>query len=510
MPTPLYESLIAYLNQVDLRLHMPGHAGGPGLDSPFLKEAAALDVTEVPGIDDLHAARGALAQSQESAAVLYGARSSHYLVNGASSGIHALIMGLCREGETLVIPRNAHRSFWGGLIMSGAMPVYLPVQCEPHTGEAVSVAPRDIARVVKATGPSCRGLFLTSPSFLGTVQDLGAVKELCQVPGAVQERGQKRNSGDTPEGGSGSPGITLCVDEAHGGHFAFSGSYPRTALQCGAGAAVNGLHKNLGALNQGAILNLGAAFPEARRTLQALSLLTTTSPSFPILASIELALDSMSRQGARLLDQAREYREAFMQRVNRLPGLCCLESELLAVPGVTALDPLKTVIACAESGLTGCQLDAWLRREHRIQVEMSGPGYILAMFSPWHQGAHWAALAAALECLPAPGTARLQAIAASLLPAAAVQQPLAALPEPVICLSPRQAFYAPRQAVPLEQAAGRIAAEIVAAYPPGIPCIAPGELITPEIRDILAGLKASGTRIQGPRDLSLNSILVAQ
>lgn len=535
MSTPLYDSLLEYAQQVGLRLHMPGHAGGPGAHVPFLQAVAALDVTEVPGIDDLHAPQGALEASQQMAARIYGARSSHYLVNGASSGIHALLMALCREGERVLIPRNAHRSFWGGLVMSGAIPVYLPVRCEPWTGEAVSVDPADITEALDKNPGGCRALFLASPSFLGAVQDWPAVITAIEAAGAtIEAAGAPFEAGEAAEAGENSgaapasrgtesperqavrPFLPLCVDEAHGGHFAFHSAWPATALQCGACAAVNGLHKNLAVLNQGAILHLGRNFPARQRVQQALNLLLTTSPSFPILASMELALDIMQREGAALLERALDCREAFRKQVDRLPGLRCLEKELRAVPGVGAVDPLKVVVGCAGSGFSGYQLDAWLRREYGIQVEMAGPAYILAMFSPWHQPQHWAELGRALADMaghgraPDPGVAPVAMNGHGKITAGVCPQ-LEMPPAPRAAFSPRQAFNSAWKRMSLDAAAGCIAAEMIAAYPPGIPCIVPGEILTPEILDYLdylKAMKAGGLRIQGPRDLELESILV--
>lgn len=444
------------------------------MNSPWLEAAAALDITEVPGIDDFHAPRSALLLSQDHAAEVYGAGQSRYLVNGASSGLHALFLALGGNGGRIIVPRNAHRSFYAGMIISGVEPCYLPVECEPITGEAVAVNPEAFEMILTEYGESSQAVFLTSPSFLGTTCDLAAAQKTAARFG-----------------------LPLCVDEAHGGHFAFHPAYPLTAMQSGAAAAVNGLHKNLAVLNQGAILHAAASFPDIDKLVKAVSLLTSTSPSFPILASIELAIEQMEQRGSDLLSRALQFRRVFAGKLNELPGMKLLEEEFMTIPGVAAVDPLKATISCAGTALSGYQLEELLRREKGIQVEMAGPNYIMAMFSPWHNGRDWEDL----YCALADAAGRHPGINAQI-------RPLEPAPKAIQAMNPRQAYYSRWETAPVEDAAGRISAEIVAAYPPGIPCIVPGESISQDMVDYLVYLRETGVRIQGPLDPDLRSLMV--
>ncbi|MGE5390685.1 MAG: aminotransferase class I/II-fold pyridoxal phosphate-dependent enzyme [Deltaproteobacteria bacterium] len=469
---PIFDAVNEYLAEHNLRLHMPGHVGGRGMPRQ-LGELASLDLTEVPGLDDLHAPAGAIARARELLAGAYGAEESFFLVNGASSGIHALFLSL-PEDAIVVLPRNAHRSFFGGMVLSGARPVYLPVQVHPELGVALAVTGSDLSDIL-ARHSKIDAVFVTSPSYYGTTCRIAELAELAHQKGTV-----------------------LYVDEAHGGHFPFHLAFPRPALQDGADAVVNGLHKTLPVLNQGACLHLRASEPQGGSVALACSLLTTTSPSYPILASIDLARQLMVEQGGELLGKAAALGVQYRNMINEIKGLHCYSAEeLKAVPGVEDMDPLKLVISVRGLTIDGYETSRRLREKYRVQVEAGDDGSILAMMSMLHHGHEWERLYQALLRLAEDSTGWRQGSDRVEIPPAAQ-----------VVLTPRQAFYASKQRVPLSQAAGRIAGEMVAAYPPGIPCVLPGEIISEEIYDYLCYLKSSPVRLQGPSQPGLESLLV--
>ena len=471
-PTPIYTALQQYAGKNFLRLHMPGHAG-KGIKQQELCRLATLDLTEIPGLDDLHLPTGVIKESQELLARAFGAGKSYFLVNGATSGIHALFLALNKEGNKVLLPRNAHRSFYGGLVLSGAVPIYLPVQVESELGIALAVTAEDVTRLL-LSNPDINNVFISSPSYYGTGCDIAAIAGITSSHNKL-----------------------LLVDEAHGAHFAFSQRCPRTALGSGADGVVNGLHKTLPVLNQGACLHLSARLAGDLRIEKTLSLLTTTSPSYPILASIELARQFMEENGESLLEKSWQLSREYRQKINAIAGLSCCEQELQAVTGVTGLDPLKMLVSVRGSALNGYQLAALLREGYGIQVELEDTNFVLAMFSVFHDRNDWEKFYQALQVIAAtyPGRGRTWP---------KVELP----PLPPMLLTPRQAFMASSLKVPLKDALNRVAAEMIAVYPPGIPCLLPGELINQEMLDYIIYLGKSGARIQGPRDPSLQHINV--
>lgn len=470
--TPIYTALQQYAGKGFLRLHMPGHVG-KGINQEELGRLTALDLTEIPGLDDLHLPTGVIKESQELLAGAFGAAKSYFLVNGATSGIHTLFLALNQDGNKVLLPRNAHRSFYGGLVLSGAVPVYIPVQVESELGIALAVTAEDVNRLL-ISNADVNNIFISSPSYYGTGCDIAGIA-------AITSRHNK----------------LLLVDEAHGAHFAFNPFYPRPALESGADAAVNGLHKTLPVLNQGACLHLSARLAGDLRIEKTLSLLTTTSPSYPILASIELARWFMEKNGESLLEKSYQLSREYRQKINAITGLSCCEQELQAVNGVTGLDPLKILVSVRASALNGYQLAALLRERYGIQVELEDHNFILAMFSIFHDRNDWEEFYQALQAITAayPGERRTRTT---------VELP----PTPLMLLTPRQAFMASCHPVPVKDALNRVAAEMIAVYPPGIPCILPGELINQEMLDYIIYLRKSGVRIQGPQDPSLQYINV--
>lgn len=471
--TPIYAALVEYTRENVLRLHMPGHAGGAGFTSEPWQLMAALDVTEVPGLDDLHLPQEIIEKSRKLLAQAFGAVESYFLVNGATSGIHSLFMTL-RPGARVLIPRHAHRSFFGGLVLSGACPVYLPVEVDAETGIALATDADNVAKVLQRE--KAEALFLTSPTYYGTTSNIRAITEIA-------------HSYDIP----------VYVDEAHGAHFNFNPYYPAPALKQGADAVVHGLHKTLPVFNQGAALHIGTGFKQADRLREMYSLITTTSPSYPLLASIDLARQTMQEQGSRYLENSRQLAEEYQPKINALPGLSCPGERLLQVPGVCGIDPLKILVFINDLDLTGFEAGRILRQKYRIQIEIESDHYLLAMMSMFHQRDDWERFYQALQDLakeywqPKSNDKDRKPV----LP-----------PAPSVIKSPREALAAKRIRIPLMQARGKVSAEMVAAYPPGIPGLLPGELITEEVIEYLQYIRQAGIKIQGPHDYTLATISV--
>jgi arginine decarboxylase len=458
--TPILAAIKEYCQKSGLRLHMPGHAGCKNaLPAPF-HGVIDYDLTEISGLDDLHWPSGPIKAAQELLARAFGAAASYFLVNGASSGIHSFFLGLGQNSKVLVA-RNAHRSVFAGMVFSGAQPVYIPCQVNEH-GLALAVTAGDVAALLQEH-LDVKAVALVSPSFYGTTSHIADIALL------LKQRG-----------------IPLMVDEAHGGHFYFNPDYPPTALAGGADVVINGLHKTLPVLTQGACLHIGNTCPNPDRFVQARSLLTTTSPSYLIMASIDLARDWMDRYGREALERALCLSHEYRQKINRIKGIRCLSHELL-LTGVEALDPLKMLISVDELAEDGIVLAKRLSDEWNIEVEWKSRDIILAMMSIFHDKEDWQRLYEALYHIS-------RAVGCKGPRKQTVVPPL---PLPQVQISPREAYFASKTAVSLKDSIGKISGEMVVPYPPGIPCLLPGEQISAEVYMYLDELLRTGYHIQG-------------
>ncbi|NLJ71548.1 MAG: aminotransferase class I/II-fold pyridoxal phosphate-dependent enzyme [Syntrophomonadaceae bacterium] len=475
METPLYDSLIEYILEDNLRLHMPGHIGKLTSLAEELQMVAKIDLTEVPSMDDLHLPVGAIKEALHLFAKAYNAKESIFLVNGATSGINALFLALASDKGKILIPRSAHRSFYTGLVLSGLWPVYLEDEFMEGLDIPIGAMPNEIAEKLKSS-PNISGAFLTSPNYYGITTDVKQMSELCQAYC-----------------------LPLLIDEAHGSHFPFHPLYPTPALSAGADAVVNGLHKTLPVLNQGAVLNIGFNCTFTQKLRTAASLITTTSPSFPILASIDLARALMESEGEGLLEEARILSAEYNQKINSIKGLRTLSAEFINRSDFSELDPLKLVVIVDKLSIDGYQVADILLDDYKIQVEWANTVMVLGMFSILHTRDDWERFYYALEEIA------VKYMTDKLKPKSPFIKAL-----PKVLISPRQAFFSPKKTLRLKDSVGLIAGEMVTVYPPGIPVLLPGELITADILDYLLFIKANNWRIQGLADEGLNYIDVIE
>ncbi|TDA68648.1 MAG: aminotransferase class I/II-fold pyridoxal phosphate-dependent enzyme [Clostridia bacterium] len=450
---PLVTAVFRHVGQGYHRWHVPAHKGRqiwpPGYR--FLGSRVwAADLTELPGLDDLHTPHGVIAQAQDLAARALGAGKSFFLVNGASVGLQAALLACCQPGDRVILPRTAHQSVLAGVILAGAEPVYLSEAWQDDLGIPLGLAP-DTLRQVLACEPPARVLLVLHPSFYGVVSPLAPLAAMAHRRGLV-----------------------VVADEAHGTHFAFHPELPASALASGADIAIHGFHKSGGALTQAAVLSVRQGF-DPSRVEAALDCLQTTSPSYLLLASIDAARCALASQGRARLERALEAAAWARKQLRQWPEFVILDEGM--VGREAALDPLKMVLAAPGLGLSGRALAAALRRRGRIQVETYGWRHVVLVWSLADDMAQARHLVRVLHDLA--GDYRAGRPRA---PRAFPGPP----PRPQVVMSPREAFFASRRTLPLGQARGQVAAGFVVPYPPGFPVLAPGELITGEIIAYLA------------------------
>ena len=492
---PLVEAMERYLQEGVYPLHTPGHKGGRGMAEPLRSllgdRALKMDVSLMAELDDIHAPSGCIAAAQQAAAELYGSDAAFLAVNGTTGAIHAMLMTALRPGDKGLVPRNSHRSVTGGLILADAVPVYAAPPYLPEWGLQGQLTPDQAAQAF-ARHPDLKAVVLTSPNYFGMAADVRAIADIAHAHGAV-----------------------LLVDEAHGPHLGFHEELPPSALQCGADMAAQSTHKILGAMTQCSLLHVRGERIDLHHAADVMSLLTTTSPNYLLMGSIDAARAQLAADGHGMMSRALAAADRLRESLTGLAGLRVLtEADVAGRAGVTALDRTKVTLHLDRTDVTGIELGERLR-EAGLAVELVDPRNVLFLVTYADAGAEWPAVCGrirrVLEALPAWQEERDTARNAAPNDTAAARHDTAAAPslpltEAVLPL--RQVFYGATEPVPLDEAAGRICGETVSFYPPGIPVILPGERFTEEIIAWCQARKAAGLPVSGPADTTLATVRV--
>ena len=462
-----YKTLLARLENLSdsdqIPLHMPGHKRNDSLAGYLRTLGARLDITEITGFDDLHDAQGILREAQDRAAALWGVRKSWFLINGSTGGILAGIRALVPAGSRVLVARACHKSVFNALELCRLRPAFLQPEPVPGWSFAGPVRPETLAEGLQRY-PDTRLVILTSPTYEGVLSDLPALVKLAH-----------------------DAGIPVLVDEAHGAHLGLFGAFPAGAVAAGADLVIQSLHKTLPSLTQTAILHCAGPLADPAAVDRQLAVFETSSPSYLLMASLDGCVEWLAEQGRQSLPAWRERLERFRRETGPLHSLRLLGDE----PGFPFVrDPSKIVIGSGP--LTGRELKDRLREEYALELEMAGADWALAMTGPGDTGETLGALAKALRCLD------------SGLPALPPPEPLPVLPLPEAPLAPWEAMERPAIHLPLEQAAGRISAGYLWAYPPGIPLILPGERVDEAFLQGCRALTACGVVLHsGERDGTL-------
>jgi arginine/lysine/ornithine decarboxylase len=403
------------------------------------------------------------------AADLYGADRTFFLVNGSTAGIQALLLAVTHPGEKVLLPRNIHRSVVGGLVLSGADPVYVIPPFADDYGLYLPPSSADVHAALRAH-PDLRAVLWTHPNYHGLTTLNPEVAAL--VRGA---------------------GLPLLVDEAHGAHLPFHPAMPTPALELGAAAAVQSMHKLGGALTPAALLHLRGTALTSERVGRALALIQTASPSYLLMASLDLARRQLAVSGSRLFGRAVE----LAGRLRR--GLASLEGVTVLDAGPGRADPTKVVVSLRGLGLSGYRAAAILRQKYGLQVEMAGFNHLLLVVG---LGVRAADIVRALRAFRDVARKPVRPPASS---DRLYQLGPAPVPEKV--LTPRESWLRTARAVAPEQAVGLIAAETVSFCPPGSPIVFPGEKLTSEVLQYIQEIKMCGLAVQAA-DPGLATIMV--
>lgn len=478
--TPYLDAFSRYRERHPGRFTVPGHKGGPA--DPGLIEAIGLRAIEMdipagtPGIDVGDIEHNYFQQAQELAAEAWGAKRSWFLVNGGSGGNHAVCLTLAHMGKSVIVQRNAHSSTIDGMILGGLEPHFVAPEVDDELGIAHCATPEALEAALEAH-PDAIAVMITSPTYFGAVADVASLADLAH-----------------------SAGIPLFVDEAWGSHIHFSSRLPAAALECGADLVLSSTHKIVGSLTQSAILHLGQdARIDERVVDRAVTLIESTSPSGLLSVSLDAARRHAVVNGEELLSKAVDDLVELREAIRGIEGLDVLDERIVGRPGVHAYDPLRLVIDVRGSGATGHRISELMRESDDINMELASENVVLASFGLGEDIAESGmrlvvGLRHAVERAGDPGPD---------------VGPFATPPEwgPTV-LSPREAFLGPQEVIPFGEAEGRVAAESLAAYPPGVPNVLPGERLTAPTLRYIADSIAHGGWVRGASDRSLATVRV--
>ena len=476
---PIAEAMKAYAADCARAYHTPGHKQGLGAH-PLLKalvteEGLREEVSLMEELDDLHEPTMCIKEAQEMAAALYGADQAFFMINGTTGAIHTMLMGALAPGDTVLVPRNAHRSVIGGIILAGARPVFLQPEIDERLGIAMGLTEEMVARAI-ALHPEAKALVCVYPTYYGVTYGLEAIAKLVHAHGML-----------------------LLVDEAHGPHLRFSDDLPPQAIDCGADMAAQSTHKILGAMTQASMLLTSGPRVSRERVREAASLLQSTSPNQLLLASLDIARLQMAEDGRETVGNAVRLAEKLRCAINEIDGLWSFGPEYTDYPGATGLDTTKITVQVTDLGLSGVEAESILRHEYKVQCELSDARNLLFILS-YADGEEQADYL--LEALQGLARDHRRATVA----ASAVAAGLPAVPAQG--MTPREAFFAPKGSVPFGEAEGRIAAEQVMFYPPGIPILCPGDIIDAASLHYIRAMQSLGLKVVGPRDASLTELQV--
>ena len=475
---PILETLQALANQPDAAFYAPGHKRGQGIYQPladfFGNAVFCADLPELPQLDNLFAPEGVIKEAQALAAETFGASQTWFLVNGSTCGIIAAILATCGAGDKIILPRNSHQSAIAGLILSGAIPVFIYPEYDPKRDLTYSVTPEAVGAALKQH-PDAKAVMVVYPTYEGVCGDLAAIAQVTHQYS-----------------------IPLLVDEAHGAHFAFHPHLPPTALASGADLTVQSTHKVLGAMTQASMLHIQGNRVDPQRITKALSLLQSTSPSYLLLASLDAARQQMALQGRELIGRTLELAETARRKIAQIPALSVLEPPIAPASHFFALDPTRFTVNVSGVGLSGFEADDFLQ-QLGVTAELPTRQHLTFIISLGNTATDIDKLVQAFTNLREQHKTQQKCIS-SFHPPFSIRS----------SLSPRQAFFAPSHPQPLEATVGCISAEIVCPYPPGIPVLMPGEAIAPEAITYLKQVLALGGTITGCSDPTLETLVVTR
>ncbi len=470
---PFVEALEEYKRKGYIPFHTPGHKIGTGA-SPLLKEwmepALSYDLGVMYALDDLHEPEGALLEAEQLASELYGADYTWFSINGTTSLIETMIMATVGEGETLLIPRDAHRSVHSGLVLSGAVPAYMETTIDEETGIPLGITKKSFLQAIEEH-PAAKAVLFVYPNYFGVASNLEELVVLAHEKELI-----------------------VLVDEAHGAHLGFCEGFPKSALSSNADLVAQSTHKLAGSLTQTSMLHGKGNRFSPRKVTEVFQMLQSTSPNYIFLASLDMARHQLAIEGNKLMSRTLELAMSLRESLLAMPGIRVFEA-----PKPWGMDDTKVWFDARSYGIGGSELELLLRRE-KIEVELIHGNGVLVLITLGDTDESIRKLVGAVRNI----------ISTHDIVKDVEKSECLLLPQPVVLLSPREVFHREREMVSRDEAIGRISAETITYYPPGVPFLARGEVITEVVINYIDKMQRQGFMPNGAYDKELLSFLVVK
>ncbi len=438
----------------------------------------ALDVPHAGGVDTTHISLGLLREAESMAAAAYGGDDARFLVNGSTTGNLAMLLATCTDGDTVIVSRMLHKSLLAGLVFTGARPHYLIPALDDERNLPLDIEPAAVAGALDIH-PQAKAVVLVSPSYVGITSDLASISAICH-----------------------GRGVPLLVDEAWGPHFHFHPDLPASAMQSGADAAVSSTHKMLAGLTQSSTLVARAGQLDLERLGTIVDMVQTTSPSALIFASLDASRRQMALDGRRLLEETLAHASRLRDGLAAIGGLEVLSPEIIAGRPGAGFDPTRIIVDVHQLGLTGYEVEHALRHSDGVYVEMSDLLSVMLLVTIGDDDSSVERAIAGFRALTGLRKPPRHAVSARSSGDLIFGQ--------VAELTPRQAFMADAEFVLVSDAAGRVSAESITPYPPGIPLVAPGERLTTDVIDYLRAGIEEGMYVSGMADQAFERVRVVR
>ncbi|MDD6400111.1 MAG: aminotransferase class I/II-fold pyridoxal phosphate-dependent enzyme [Lachnospiraceae bacterium] len=471
---PIFEALEKQALDRLVHFDVPGHKGGRGnkdLKKYLGETCVKLDVNSMKPLDNLCHPSSVIKDAQDLTAELFGADEAFFIANGTTAAVQAMIMASCKAGDKIIMPRNVHRSAINALVINGAVPVYVNPGTDKKLGIPLGMAFEDVKKAIEEN-PDAKAVMVNNPTYYGICSDIKAIVEEAHKHGML-----------------------VLADEAHGTHFYFGEGLPISAMAAGADMSSVSMHKTGGSLTQSSILlTRNTVNPDYVR--QIINLTQTTSASYLLLSSLDIARRNLYRNGKEIYAKAKELACYAREEINQIGGYYAFGEELINGNDIYDFDPIKLSVYTRDTGLAGIEVYDYLRDEYGIQIEFGDIGNILAIVSGGERRIEIERLLAALTEIKRNHEQSTKGMFDH------------EYINPQIIMPPQKAFYSDTEAVRLEKSENRICGEFVMCYPPGIPILAPGERITKEIINYTFYAKEKGCMMLGTEDMSMEYINV--
>ncbi len=471
---PIYEALENFRQMRVVPFDVPGHKhgrGNPELTAFLGEKCVGVDVNSMKPLDNLCHPISVIRQAEELAADAFSASHAFLMVGGTTSSVQSMVLSACKRGDEIILPRNVHRSVINALVLCGAIPVYVNPEVDQRLGISLGMCRGQVEKAIKEH-PGAVAVLVNNPTYYGICSDLKAIVDMAHAAGM------------------------LClVDEAHGTHFYFGDNLPVSAMEAGADMSSVSMHKSGGSLTQSSLLLTGPNVSTGH-VRQIINLTQTTSGSYLLMSSLDISRRNLALRGRTVFKRVVEMAEYAREEINAIGGYNAFGKELINSDSVFDFDTTKLSVHTREIGLAGIEVYDILRDEYDIQIEFGDIGNILAYLSIGDRPQEVERLVSALADI----RRRYQKDSSGLLSQEYI--------DPVVVSSPQEAFYADKKSIPLHESAGFVCSEFVMCYPPGIPILAPGERITPQILDYIEYARNKVCSLTGPEDPVLRYINV--